>query len=112
MQIPSDTWLSATSMSSKNLIMPTSSTFSSSLSSALSDTALEVLVVELAVLGGVVCLDFLDGVELVVLDGVDSALVEGVVCADFLEVELDGVVSPALLGATLAERPRGVVARS
>jgi len=104
--------MSAKSMSSNNIIMPTSSTFSSSLSSAISDTALEVLVVELAVLGGVVCLDFLDGVELVVLGGVDSALVEGVVCADFLEVELDGVVSPALLGATLAERPRGVVARS
>lgn len=47
-----------------------------------------------------------------VLGGVDSAVVEGVVCPDFLEVELEGVVSPALLGATLAERPRGVVARS
>jgi len=93
--------------------MPTSSTFSSSSSAvALGDTALEVFVVELAVLGGVVCLDFLDGVELVVLGGVDSALVDGVVCADFLEVELEGVVSPALLAATLAERPRGVVARS
>ena len=47
-----------------------------------------------------------------VLGGVDSAVVEGVVCPDFLEVELEGVASPALLGATLAERPRGVVARS